>query len=450
MNVLLVEPKYGYREALTWIPIGKGYLATQARQLGHEVKIIDNALRPNTTDEQLARAIEDFRPHIVGTGGMSLQWSDTKRIAKIVRQVAPEALLVGGGVHLTSIPEDGVDVLDLVAVHEGEITFREVVERFDKTRTRVHEFYQDIHGLVFRDSAGAIVRTPKRGFVMDMNQLGLPSYDLLEVPLYHDHLVMGERGVSIMTGRGCPFDCTFCASPMITQRKMRYFTVDFIMDQMQFLEKTYGFTNFRIMDDTFAAARPRVKQFCDAIKARGLKYNFNCLTHVNTSNQKMFDDMAGAGFSVVAFGIESANDQVLKIINKGTTKAKAAQALKESRGVGLVPEALFMVGNVGDTKETIEETVEFAKEHNAPFVDGKRRGFNWFQFATPFPGSEFYHTAKEHGTILSHNFDDYSHQAPVYIPKGLDYETMVRLRELGLRGEGINPHQVQVNSLHWD
>jgi len=261
---------------------------------------------------------------------------------------------------------------------------------------------------------------------------------------------MGERGVSIMTGRGCPFDCTFCASPFITQRKMRNFSIPFIFEQMQMLENTYGFKNFRIMDDTFAASRPRVKQFTSQMIERKLKYNFNCLTHVNTSNQEMFDQMASAGFSVVAFGIESANDAVLKIINKGTTKKIAEKALFESRKAGIIPEALFMIGNVGDTKESIIETVEFAKVHNSPFVNGARKGFNWFQFATPFPGADFYHTAKDNGTILSHNYDDYTHQFPIYIPNGLTYEFMVEMRELGLKGEGINPHQVQVNSLHWD
>ncbi len=91
LRVLLVEPRYGYREALTWIPIGKGYLATQARTLGHEVAILDLALR-YLDDGQLARAIQGFRPDVVGTGGMSLQWSDTRRIARIVRCGTPVSL----------------------------------------------------------------------------------------------------------------------------------------------------------------------------------------------------------------------------------------------------------------------------------------------------------------------------------------------------------------------
>jgi radical SAM superfamily enzyme YgiQ (UPF0313 family) len=449
MNVLLVEPRYGYREALTWIPIGKGYMATQVRRLGYNVKIIDNALHPHSDDE-LRKMIRDFKPDVVGTGGMSLQWTDSKRIAKLAKEEAPEALLIAGGVHLTSLPEDGIDIFHLVGVGEGEITFKEVCERKHKVKTNVPEFYEDIDGLCFRGHDGSVKYTKKREFVMDMDSLGWPSYDLMDIPSYHDHLVMGERGVSIMTGRGCPFDCTFCASPFITQRKMRNFSIDFIFEQMQMLESTYGFKNFRIMDDTFAASRPRVKKFTEEMIKRGLKYNFNCLTHVNTSNQEMFDQMASAGFSVVAFGIESANDEVLKIINKGTTKKIAEKALFESRKAGIVPEALFMIGNVGDTKESIIETVEFAKEHNSPFVNGVRKGFNWFQFATPFPGAQFYKTAKDHGTILSHNYDDYTHQFPIYIPHGLTYEFMVEMRELGLRGEGINPHQVQVNSLHWD
>ncbi len=207
---------------------------------------------------------------------------------------------------------------------------------------------------------------------------------------------------------------------------------------MEYLTEVYGFTNFRIMDDTFASNKKRVFAFCEEIKKRGLKLNLTCLTHVKTAEENMFKAMKDAGFTIVAFGIESGNDQILKQINKKITRESAIHAIHCAQNAGLLVEGLFMIGNMGETRETIEETIAFAKTYNPVFRGGQRSGFNWFQFATPFPGSRFYEKAAQYGTIVSTDFDDYTHQTPVFLPHGLDSETMVRLRERALKENGHN------------
>lgn len=429
MKILLIEPKYGFEGVSPWIPIGKGYLASVLRANGFAVKIIDNALR-DYSDEELVKVLKEYHPDIVATGGMTLQFEDTKRIANLTRQLyQSKLLLIGGGVHLTLKPEDGLDYFDFIVVGEGEDTLLELCKTYAEESSKKGEIFKNIPGLYFRTETGEVVRTKQRDFIYDLDSLPLPAYDLLPVKDYHDFLITGERAISILTGRGCPYNCQFCASPRLFQRKVRNFSLEYIFTLLDYLIENYGFSNFRIMDDVFTLSKKRVLKFCEQIKRRGLRLNMTCLTHVNTSDLGMFIEMKKAGFSIVAFGIESGNNWILKLINKGISREDAISAIKDAQKAGLIVECLFMIGNIGETKETIEDSIRFAKDFNPPYRGLRRIGFNHFQFATPFPGSRFFDEAKDYGEITSFDYDNYSHQKPVFIPRGLTASEMLILRK---------------------
>lgn len=449
MRVLLIEPASSDTEVIAWAPIGKAYLAAVVRRAGHEVQIIDQHLRHHS-DERLHELAREFGPDVIGLGGRSLQWRDTKRLAKVMREWFPDALLVGGGVHLTCQPEDGVDHFDLVMTGEGEENFVDLVSRFQETRSRDPATFVGVRSLVWRNRLGAIARTEERNLVVDLEALPLPAYDLLDVMAYNDFFVTGERAICVMTGRGCPYSCTFCSQPTLTKRRVRDFSIDYSFRLIEHFVETYGFTNIRIFDDTFCASKKRVLSFCDEMKRRQWKLNLTCLTHVQTVDEEVLSALKGAGFSQVAFGIESGNDGVLKLLNKRITKAQAARAVKMARDAGLFVEALFIIGNVGDTAETMEETVDFALEHN-PMLDshGKQVGLNWFQYATPWPGSQFSRDWRQYGTCVSEELEDYCHSRPFFVPKGTDERTMIEMRERGLAGRAATG-KVRVESLEWD
>ena len=432
MNILLIEPKYGFEGTSPWIPIGKGYLAGVLRANGFVVKIIDNALK-DYSDEELVKALKEYHPDIVATGGMTLQLADTKRIANLTQQLyQSNVLLVGGGVHLTLRPEDGLDCFDFIVVGEGEDTLLELCKTYAEERAK-SEIFKNISGLYFRSETGEVVRTKERNFIYNLDRLPLPAYDLLSVREYNDFLITGEEAISIMTSRGCPYDCEFCASPLLSRRKVRYFSLEYTFTLIAYLIENYGFSNFRIMDDAFTLNKKRVLEFCRQIKKRGLKLNMTCLTHVDACDLEMFIEMKKAGFSVIALGIESGNDRILILINKGISTKAAFSTISDAKKAGLIVECLFMIGNIGETKETIEDSIRFAKDFNPAYKGLKRVGFNWFQFATPLPGSRFFNEAKDYGEIISFNFNDYSHQKPVFVPKGLDVSTLIELRDRALK-----------------
>lgn len=433
MRILLIEPKYGYEDASPWIPIGKACLAGVLRANGFGVKILDNALL-DLGDDLLVAAMKEYEPDVVATGGMTLQFSDMKRLARLARQACGSGtLLVGGGVHLTVRPEDGVDHFDFVVLGEGEVTLLELCQAYAHEQRRTAEALGQIAGLCFRSESGQIVRTAPRDFLYDLDRLPLPAYDLLAVERYHDFLVTGEKAMSILTGRGCPYNCEFCASPTLSQRKVRYFSLDYTLAQIEHLRERYGCSCLRIMDDTFASNRKRVLDFCAAIRARGWRLNMTCLTHVKTCDPEMLREMKDSGFSIVALGIESGNDRILQLINKGISRQDAVSAIGNAKEAGLIVEGLFMLGNIGETRETIEDSLRFAKQNNPAYRGLRRIGFNYFQFATPFPGSRFFDEASRYGEVLSLDYDHYSHQEPVFIPKGLDAPTLIALRKRALK-----------------
>jgi anaerobic magnesium-protoporphyrin IX monomethyl ester cyclase len=239
-------------------------------------------------------------------------------------------------------------------------------------------------------------------------------------------LITGDRAISVMTGRGCPYSCTFCASPALTRRRVAYHSIEYMERHIRFLIDSYGMKSLRIMDDTFTLNKRRVLEFCDMIERNGFKLIMTCLTNVKNADYDLFARMKQVGFIIVAFGLESGNDEILKGIEKGTTKAQCRTAVKAAYDAGLYVEGLFMIGHPGEMRSTIQQTIDFAKEINPDYV-------NWFQFSTPFPGSELWSYWQKHGTMRSMNWRLFDHQQPLFIPHGLDPQTLIAMRNEALQ-----------------
>ncbi len=412
MRVLFLNPRFSGGTSI-WISIGLLSIASFIREHGVEVKILDNNLIEDT-EAEARKAISEFQPDIVGITGMTVQLEDALSLGKLVKEIADNTRLVYGGVHFTFKPEDGLRHGDIVVIGEGEETFYEICNGRPLA---------EIKGIAYNDG-DKIIRTEKREPIKDLDQIPFPAYDLVNIGQYDDRFITGEKAISMMTGRGCPFDCVFCASPQLYQRKVRYHSIDYVIEHVDYLRKNYGLENLRIMDDTFAASKKRVMAFCDAVTKLPYNINMTCLTHVKTADYEMFRRMKEAGFSMVAFGVESGSQVILELVNKKITKDKVREAVAQSKAAGLDAELLFMIGNIGETEETIEESIQFAKELDARY--------SWFQFAVPFPGSRFYETASQYGDILTYDTREYHHQEPVFVPFGLTKEAMMNKRQEAL------------------
>lgn len=417
-RVLLVYSRISGPDAMPWIPIGLLHIAAVLEQQDIEVMIYD---RNKKNESSLFDLIKSYHPDMIGIGAMTVQAEDALLLSAEIKDNYPDVIVCLGGVHFTFKPEEGLikGNADIVVVGEGEYAMRDICLGIP---------LDSIPGLVFKDLTGKIIRSPDRQFIKELDDLPLPAYHLVDVMSYDDHLITGEKAISLLTGRGCPMACTFCASPDLWQRRIRLNSISYTIKHIQFLVARYGVTNIRIMDDTFTVSRRRVLEFCELVKPMGL--NMTCLTNVRNSDYEMLKIMKDSGFSIVAYGVECANQRVLDTVSKGITLVRAIDAIINAQKAGLLVELLFMIGNVTETEETIIDSIEFARKYNP---DGK----NWFQFSTPFPGSSFSINAEEYGKIISWNLNDWDHQRPVFIPHGLTEDVMIGLRHLALNGGDI-------------
>lgn len=445
MKILLIEPGYGAFPVAPWSPWGKMQLAAYLRKHGkHDVRIMDNAFWKGNDNGIRGTVDLEVKPDVIGIGGMTLQLADTLRIASVIRNMYandPQVrngkkrvpLIVAGGVHFTFCPNDAYQLFDLVVVGEGERTFLDVCQRFQDTGSYAGESYKDIAGIGYKqpNNGDSFTLTPARS-LLDAGEICAPAFDLIPwLTQYDDGFITGVKAPMLMTGRGCPYDCEFCAAPGLYQRKVRLFPMEMVKEIMEQLTKVYGKSDCRIMDDTFAVSNQRVEEFCAMTMENFGPNPMSCLTHCKTADLNTLRTMEDAGFWVVAYGVESGNDEILKLINKKVTVAEAAHAFEITHKAELIVEGLYMMGLIGDTEKTIQDTIDFAKKYNHPklYVDKPPFAPNWFQFATPFPGSRFFSHHAEYGTLVTKNYNEYHHQKPVFIPHGLTAEKLVAMRK---------------------
>ena len=457
MKVLLIEPSFNWPHPdRPWAPWGKMQLAAYLRKHmpGIDVKIMDNAFFNGTDDGiryTIGQELDMCAWDVIGIGGMTLQRNDSLRIARVIHGMYPDKanrpLLVAGGVHFSFCPTDAFELFDMVVMGEGEQTFLEVCQRYQETHQKSGVTYAGMPGLGYKfdgamadeltfidDKEPSAFRYHGQRPFLDVATLPLPAFDLLPwFKDYNDGFFNGEKHPMILTGRGCPFNCEFCASPQIYQRKTRVFPAEWVIDCMRELRKVHPGRGFRVMDDTFALNRRRVEDVCSAVTKNFGKTRMTCLTHCDTVDRETIKLMYDTGFWVTALGIESGNDDVLKTINKGITVAQAAESIQMTRSTGMFVEGLFMMANMGETEQSCIDTIEFAKKYNHPDQYPFPANWNWFQFATPFPGSRFYDKASQYGTVVTTDYNRYHHQEPVFIPNGMTSGQLMALRERAFR-----------------
>lgn len=428
MKVLFINPEFPAGESV-WTPLGTAYVASYLEKNGVSVQILDNAVTRYNKDE-LKKYIEQYSPDVVCTGGKTLQAESAFLIADAAKEVSRSIFVVYGGVHFTFMPDDGLQHDgDVVVIGEGERTLLELIEKIGNGGD-----WKSIKGIAYSDS-GKTVLTEERAFIENMDEIPAPARHLLPMGKYSDVLMDGTKAFSIMTGKGCPFNCVFCASPQIYKRKMRFWSVSRVMAEIDELVNKYHAKALWFVDDTFAANRQRVHDICDAIIERGYRLKMSCLTRVDTADLEMFRKMKRAGFRIVEFGIESGDENILKLVNKQIDLQKARDAVKIAHKAGLEVELLFMIGNIGENEQTIMNTIKLARELDAEYY--------WFQFATPFVGSKFHEIAKQYGAVLDKSWKDYNHQDIVFVPNGLTRERMMELRELALRETRRTPAKIK-------
>ena len=388
MRVLLINPFFPLEECprlLVTLP----YLAAALSADGHEVKILD-LLLARTSPDKIERCVERLRPELVGITSVTLNHHLAEAIARVVRKCDERVPIMMGGPHVSFEIEgsfQSLPALDFIVRGEGEGAVVELARALEGRGD-----LRDVRGLALRNG-DRIVCNESRPPEEDLDRLSTPARDLLPLSRY----LAFESMASVVTSRGCPYECVFCSAPAWTGRKVRYRTPSLCVDEIEELVGL-GFREIAVEDELFTLHRKHLHAVCSDLIRRNLGIRWNAFSRVDTITPENISLMAEAGCQAICFGVESGNQEVLDRIKKKSNLAKVREAMRITEEAGIAALASFIVGLPGETEETLRDTASLAKELHDEF--GSLYGFH---ILAPFPGSELRERAAEYGLEILTN-----------------------------------------------
>lgn len=404
-------------------PQGISMLAAILRENGYKPEIIDAEPMGLGADETAELAMED-NPKYIGISSYTATIEVSVRIAQKVKEIASarekEVNVIIGGPHVTFLPKNTIEkysVFDFGIPGEGEITIVELVDAIEHG-----EPLERIPNLIYRKGS-EICLTRKRTLLNDMDELPLPAWELLPRldKFYHPagDNIFRLPAIAIVTSRGCPGKCVFC-NPRGLGVRFRRHSAEYIIRMLRYLQGNFGIRDVFIVDDMFVTDGYNAMEFCRLLKqSKDLDITWSVFARVDSVDKELLKVFKDARCWQVGYGLESGSEKILKIINKGQTVSQMEKAIKDANEVGMVVRGLFMVGNFGETKETLEETVKFIKRN--PIKDFHVTCF------TPMPGTISFKKWKEYGdwTVNTDEGSTKSQHAVTFVPYGLTKDILI-------------------------
>ena len=392
MKVLLVRPVSG-----TYIispPIGLGYLATALRKAGHEAKILDCAKERFDLDA-FGQFVKKVRPDAVGFQVWSCDVPNVRESLQIVKAVNPNIVTIIGGAHPSGVVEDSLrhfENADFAFKGEGEVGLPLLI---DKLSGRKNTAFTDVPGLIWREEG--TIRANPPVFVDDLDSFGFPAWDLMDPGTYpkapHQGFMKAFPIAPIFTTRGCPYACTFCATETIMGKKVRYRSVNNVIEEIRLLRDKYKIKEIHVEDDNFTINKRYVKEFCNKLVDGKIGVFWYCSSGIRLDllDEEVLSLMKKANCYTLTIAIESGSQRVLDLMKKDLTLEEARKQIALMNKTGYKPTGLFMIGFPGETRQEMEETLRFAMG-----LDLKRAQFAIFH---PLPGSEIFNELAAKGEL---------------------------------------------------
>ena len=396
MGVLLINlpSSAWYRKEFTkgsgMPPLGLLYIATVLQKNDIDVKLIDMTTTP-MNKEEFTSLLAEKKPKIIGISTYCESWISLKVISAEIKRILPNAIVVAGGAFATFLKEEILNVtdVDIVSIGEGEYSFLKLSEYF----IRGIGDFEDIPGIFYKNQVGKFVYDQVEvGRIKNLVELPFPNRDLVDVNAY-------TMPYTISTARGCPGACIFCSSRAYWGNRVYMRSAQNVFDEIMYLYKKYNTTYFQIVDDTFTASRKRAVEVCEKLSNTGIQFLWGCESRADVITPEFIKTLRRAGCNKIQFGLESANNNILKELKKHVTVEQIENAVQLAHSEGMYITLSYIVGHAFDTKETIQETLDFANRMKEMYGASVLGSIN-----TPFMGTEQYERRKELG-IEIHNTD---------------------------------------------
>jgi len=321
------------------------------------------------------KQIKSFRPDIIALSSVTQNFTQAKEIAKSAKDCSPLLPVIAGGVHITQLPESMGKSIDIGVVGEGEKTFLELV-RHMRDNKDFRNGLDAIDGLAFWRN-GQLVRTRQREMILPLDDIPHPDRSVL--PSRENQL--------LLTSRGCPYRCAFCASSFFW-KKVRYFSSDYVLEEIERVVRHYPVINLTIYDDLFVFDKKRLSEISAKIVKAGYhkKINFWCLARANHIDEETLGYLKEMNVKGIGMGLESGSNRILKAIKSDNVSVEInRRAIELCKRKGIFVHGSFILGSPNETEEDMLETQDFIKNSDIDKGD--------ISVATPLPGTDFWNYA---------------------------------------------------------
>ena len=391
-KVLLLNPYAEYARGVSrgaiYPPTGLCYIASFLTQKGIEVLVVDADML-QVKREKLLNLVAAEDPEVIGISSNVVTVKAAMDLARNIKAEFPGKTLVCGGPMPSSLPSLFLETFDVVVVGEGELTMYEIVKGKKLER---------IEGIVFKRGK-KVFRTKRRKLISNLDSLPFPAWNLLIPSLKHYRVRCRRKPVAPMiTSRGCPYRCVYC-NKSVFGYAYRSRTPQNLVKEIEWLLDNFGVKEIHILDDNFTLDLKRVEKFLDMVIEGRYDVSFTCQTGIRADRitERIIAKMKKAGFYRVGIGVESGDEEVLKLIGKDLKLEDVRKTVKMLKEFGIQTKSFFMLGLPGENLRKMKKTIDFALELN-PLIAT-------FAITTPFPHTKLYEYIKRHGKFLE-NVDE--------------------------------------------
>ncbi len=402
MSVLLIRPPEQLRKGLlqatnvtgVFPALGIAYLAAVLREASMEVSILDMEAEEITLNRNLEKRLLSLSPTLIGITSTTLVWPAAAAIARFVKKVLPDVFVVAGGPQPTIYPRECLvcRAIDAVCIGEGERTIIDLAEVVSKGKK-----LEEVNGIAFIKKSRVLV-TPAREPIEDLDSLPLPAVDLLPVAKYHA-LTVQTPFMTMVTSRGCPYRCKFCSQVYVGGTFRQRSAAD-VLSEFKRNIKELHVKEIVIFDETFTVDKDRLIQICKGIQTAGWNIRWTLRGRLDNVDREVVNWLKKAGCYGVHMGVESGEQYVLDLMKKALDIEMVKQHFKLAREAGLETRGYFMLGYPGETRETMETTIRFARELRLDWAS--------FTVTVPHPACPLYDQAMMEGLLTDDYWREYT------------------------------------------
>lgn len=420
-----------------YYPIWLAYATGLLEKEGHHVRLID-APAEGQSLEAVLELTRDFKPQLAVLDTSTPSIHSDIQVAERIKKENPDCFIALVGTHVSALPEETLGLntsIDAIARGEYDFTLRDLASVIDSKGD-----LKDVPGLSFR-SNGEILRNIDRPYMKNLDDLPFVS------SVYKRHLkvenyfysITKHPQITIMTSRGCPYQCSFCVYPQtIHGHTYRRRSVSNVIEEFKFIKKEFPHVKeIFIEDDTFTLDRKYCAEFSEKIISEGINIPWTANSRVDVSEETL-KHLKGANCRLLCIGIESGDQTILDNIRKGIKLEQIKEFVKDAKRIGILVHACFMVGNPGETRETLKKTLNFAKGIKPDTVQ--------FFPLMVYPGTEAYRWASENGYLQTQDYtkwitDEGLHNCVISTPE-LSSDDLVQFCDEARRSFYLRPRYI--------